>query len=63
LKSSHVLFKFSLSLPASQHEIRKQFKEAAFVEIVPDSSQANKLALKQMRTMFRAAEHVQVHHV
>lgn len=43
-----------------QREIRSKHKQAAFIEIVPDSSQTTKSALASMSTLSRRAEHTQV---
>eukprot|EP00052_Salpingoeca_macrocollata_P016716 m.134966 g.134966 ORF g.134966 m.134966 type:complete len:444 (-) comp20148_c1_seq1:42-1373(-) len=45
---------------AIQAEVRAKHKEAAFVEIVPDSSQTAKLALENMKSLFRTAEYNQL---
>lgn len=39
--------------------MREKYKEAAFVEIVPDSSQTNKLMLENMKGFSRQAERQQ----
>ena len=48
-----------LSAPL-QAEVRSKYKEAAFVEIVPDSSQTAKSALEGMEGLVQRAEQEQV---
>ena len=55
-----VIRELEKEVSAIQHEVRTQYPEAIFVEIVPDSSQSSRLALEDMGLLARKAEWAQL---